>query len=120
MLGLLGLAFAAEAAQPAWPALVLALTLFGYGQGLVMAPLSSAVLSAVRQTSAGSGAGIYATTVQIANAAGVAAVGALFFAMQARFSDRAAFQAALIAVAAAVVAAAACFAGLPRSAASSG
>ncbi|HEX6840844.1 MAG TPA: MFS transporter [Stellaceae bacterium] len=119
MLGLLGLALGAIAPHPAMPALVLALTLVGYGQGLVMAPLSSAVLSAVRLTSAGSGAGIYATTVQIANAAGVAAVGALFFAVQERFSDRAAFLAALTAVAAAVAAAAVLFAGLRRSAAPS-
>src|SRR3954451_5321161 len=35
--------------------LALVLTIFGYGQGLVMAPLSSAVLSTVRPASAGSG-----------------------------------------------------------------
>jgi sugar phosphate permease len=119
MLGLLGLALAAAAPHPVMPALVLALAAFGYGQGLVMAPLSSTVLSAVRHSSAGSGAGIYTTAVQIANAAGVAAVGALFFAVQERFSDRAAFLAALIAVGAAVVVAAALFAGLRRSAAPS-
>ena len=116
MLGLLGLALAATL-DPAMPALVLALAVFGYGQGLVMAPLSSAVLSAVRHGSAGSGAGIYATAVQIANAAGVAAVGALFFAVQERLSDRAAFLAALIAVGGAVAVAAALFAGLRRGAA---
>jgi len=116
MLGLLGLAVAATL-DPAMPALVLALAVFGYGQGLVMAPLSSAVLSAVRHSSAGAGAGVYATAVQIANATGVAAVGALFFAVQERFSDRAAFLAALIAVGVAVMVAAALFAGLRRSAA---
>jgi hypothetical protein len=58
--------------------LALVLAIFGYGQGLVMAPLSSAVLSTVNPASAGSGAGMYGTTAQIANAAGVAAIGAAF------------------------------------------
>jgi hypothetical protein len=48
-----------------------------------MAPLSSAVLSTVKPASAGSGAGMYGTTAQIANAAGVAAIGAVFFAIEA-------------------------------------
>jgi MFS family permease len=68
--------------------LALVLTIFGYGQGLVMAPLSSAVLSTVKPASAGSGAGMYGTTTQIANAAGVAAIGAVFFAMEAAQSAR--------------------------------
>jgi hypothetical protein len=49
--------------------LALVLAIFGYGQGLVMAPLSSVVLSAVRPASAGSGSGMYGTTAQIVNAA---------------------------------------------------
>jgi MFS family permease len=68
--------------------LALVLTIFGYGQGLVMAPLSSAVLSTVKPASAGSGAGMYGTTTQIANAAGVAAIGAVFFAVEATESAR--------------------------------
>src|SRR6202042_438330 len=56
--------------------------------GLVMAPLSSTVLSTVKPASAGSGAGIYGTTTQIANAAGVAAIGAVFFAVEAAESVR--------------------------------
>jgi EmrB/QacA subfamily drug resistance transporter len=68
--------------------LALVLAVFGYGQGLVMAPLSSAVLSTVKPASAGSGAGMYGTTAQIANAAGVAAIGAAFFAMEATFSPQ--------------------------------
>jgi EmrB/QacA subfamily drug resistance transporter len=68
--------------------LALVLTIFGYGQGLVMAPLSSAVLSTVKPASAGSGAGMYGTTAQIANAAGVAAIGAAFFAIEAAQSAR--------------------------------
>jgi predicted MFS family arabinose efflux permease len=68
--------------------LALVLAIFGYGQGLVMAPLSSAVLSTVKPASAGSGAGMYGTTTQIANAAGVAAIGAVFFAIEAARSAR--------------------------------
>jgi len=56
----------------------LVLAVFGFGQGLVMAPLSSVVLSTVKPLSAGSGSGMYGTTAQIANAAGVAAIGAVF------------------------------------------
>lgn len=68
--------------------LALVLTIFGYGQGLVMAPLSGAVLSTVKPISAGSAAGMYGTTAQIANAAGVAAIGAAFFAIEATQSAR--------------------------------
>jgi predicted MFS family arabinose efflux permease len=63
--------------------LALILTIFGYGQGLVMAPLSGVVLSSVKPASAGAGSGMYGTTAQIANAAGVAAIGAVFFAVEA-------------------------------------
>jgi EmrB/QacA subfamily drug resistance transporter len=68
---------------PAPGAMMLALILmiFGYGQGLVMAPLSGVVLSSVKPASAGSGSGMYGTTAQIANATGVAAIGAVFFAV---------------------------------------
>ncbi len=67
---------------PAPGALMLALilTVFGYGQGLVLAQLSGVVLSSVGPASAGSGSGMFGTTSQIANAAGVAAIGAVFFA----------------------------------------
>jgi MFS family permease len=73
----------ASVEAPATVLLALVLAMFGYGQGLVMAPLSSAVLSTVKPASAGSGAGMYGTTAQIANAAGVAAIGAVFFAIEA-------------------------------------
>jgi len=66
--------------------LALILTIFGYGQGLVMAPLSGVVLSSVKPVSAGAGSGMYGTTAQIANAAGVAAIGAVFFAAEAAHS----------------------------------
>jgi hypothetical protein len=75
--------------------LALVLAIFGYGQGLVMAPLSGAVLSTVKPASAGSGAGMYGTCAQIANAAGVAAIGAVFFATEAVFSARLALLASL-------------------------
>jgi predicted MFS family arabinose efflux permease len=73
---------------PSAMVLALVLTIFGYGQGLVMAPLSSAVLSSVKPASAGAGSGMYGTTAQIANAAGVAAIGAVFFAIEAAGASR--------------------------------
>ncbi|WFU16741.1 MFS transporter [Bradyrhizobium sp. CB3481] len=79
---------------PSAISLSLVLTLFGYGQGLVMAPLSSAVLSTVKPASAGAGSGMYGTTAQIANAAGVAAIGAVFFAVESAGSARLALLAA--------------------------
>jgi MFS family permease len=80
---------------PSAMVLALVLAIFGYGQGLVMAPLSSAVLSTVRPVSAGAASGIYGTTAQIANAAGVAAIGAVFFAIESNQSGRLALLAAL-------------------------
>ena len=53
-----------------------------------MAPLSSAVLSTVKPVSAGAASGIYGTTAQIANAAGVAAIGAVYFAIGSNQSAR--------------------------------
>lgn len=93
LLALASLALAVEAPTP----LMLALTMiiFGYGQGLVMAPLSSAVLSTVKPAAAGSASGMYGTTVQIGNAAGVAAIGAVFFAVDAVHSSRAGFLVSL-------------------------
>jgi predicted MFS family arabinose efflux permease len=91
-----------QAPGAAWLALVL--TIFGYGQGLVMAPLSSAVLSTVQPNSAGAGAGMYGTTTQIANAAGVAAIGAAFFAVAAVQSAQLALLASLALFALSIVA----------------
>ena len=62
--------------------IALVLAIFGFGQGLVMAPLSSAVLATVKPHSAGSGSGMYGTTVQVANAAGVAAIGAVYLTVE--------------------------------------
>ena len=80
---------------PTAPMLALILVIFGYGQGLVMAPLSGVVLSSVKPASAGSGSGLYGTTAQVANAAGVAAIGAVFFAVQAAHSTQMALFASL-------------------------
>ena len=97
--GLVGLGLLTMAIDrpTAW-LLALPLTIFGYGQGLVMAPLSSAVLSSVQKASAGAGSGLYAVTAQIANAAGVAAIGTLFALIEETISDRAAILASLAAV----------------------
>src|SRR5260370_27418162 len=62
---------------PSVELLALTLMVFGYGQGLVMAPLSSAVLSTVKPASAGAGSGMYGTTTQIGNASSVAAIRSL-------------------------------------------
>jgi predicted MFS family arabinose efflux permease len=68
--------------MPTAPVLAMVLTIFGYGQGLVMAPLSGVVLSTVKPSAAGSGAGLYGTVTQIGNAAGVATIGAVFFSLK--------------------------------------
>lgn len=94
--GLAALALAAGSVDAPTPvALALIMIIFGYGQGLVMAPLSGAVLSTVKPLAAGSASGMYGTTAQIGNAAGVAAIGAVFFAVEALQSARAGFLAAL-------------------------
>ena len=92
---------------PSAMVLALVLTIFGYGQGLVMAPLSSAVLSTVKPVSAGAASGIYGTTAQIANAAGVAAIGAVFFAIESNQSSRLALLAACALFALSIIACAA-------------
>jgi predicted MFS family arabinose efflux permease len=106
--GLAALVVAVECvAAPSAIMLALVLTIFGYGQGLVMAPLSSAVLSAVKPTSAGAGSGMYGTTAQIANAAGVAAIGAVFFAIESAWSARPALLTAAALFALSIIACAA-------------
>ncbi|MGY3546787.1 MFS family permease [Bradyrhizobium sp. USDA 4472] len=92
---------------PAPVLLALIMIIFGYGQGLVMAPLSGAVLSTVKPVAAGSASGLYGTIAQIGNAAGVAAIGAVFFAIEALQSARAAFLVSLILFAALIMTSAA-------------
>ncbi len=104
------------ASPSAW-LMMLPLAVFGYGQGLVMAPLSSAVLSTVSKASAGSGSGLYGTTTQIANAAGVAVIGAVFFALHGTGSDDRALFAALACVALSIAVSATCLRWMRRAAA---
>jgi hypothetical protein len=59
--------------------LMVPLTIFGYGQGLVMAQLFSTVLRSVADSRAGSASGVLVTAQQVANATGVAVVGAVRF-----------------------------------------
>jgi EmrB/QacA subfamily drug resistance transporter len=84
------------AQTPSALSLALVLAIFGYGQGLVMAPLSSVVLATVKPASAGAGSGMYGTSAQIANAAGVAAIGAVFFAVESLHAAQHALFAALV------------------------
>ncbi|QOZ56522.1 MFS transporter [Bradyrhizobium sp. CCBAU 53338] len=94
--GLAALACVADFVDAPTPTeLALVMIIFGYGQGLVMAPLSGAVLSTVKPVAAGSASGMYGTTAQIGNAAGVAAIGAVFFAVESLQSARAGFLASL-------------------------
>jgi EmrB/QacA subfamily drug resistance transporter len=83
--------------------LTVPLAVFGYGQGFVMGPLSGVVLSTVPKSSAGSGSGLYSTVTQIANAVGIAVVGAVFFAFHDAGAERAALFAALATAAAALI-----------------
>ena len=85
-------------AQPNMAMLMLPLAVFGYGQGMVLAPLFSVVLTQVRHAHAGSGSGILATTQQVANGAGVVVVGAVYFAVLRLHSDRWALLVAMVAL----------------------
>ena len=109
-LAVLFLAVATLKAPSAW-LLALVLSVFGYGQGLVMAPLSSAVLSTVKPVS------VYGTTAQIANATGVAAIGAVFFAIDAAHSAQYAMFASSALFALSIVAAVAFLSWMRRAAA---
>ncbi|MGP9813953.1 MFS transporter [Rhodopseudomonas sp. NSM] len=82
--------------------LALVLIVTGYGQGLVMAPLSGAVLSTVQAASAGSGSGLYGTTTQISSAAGIAAIGSIYFSLAEAFTGQFAFLMALTLIAGSV------------------
>jgi MFS family permease len=65
--------------DPDFIVVVAVLTVFGFGQGLVVAPLSGLVLATVRPAHAGSAAGMLNTVQQAAGAAGVSVVGLLGF-----------------------------------------
>jgi predicted MFS family arabinose efflux permease len=65
--------------HPEMAVIMAVLVVFGFGQGLVMAPLSGLALLSVRQAHAGSGAGMLNTVHQAAGATGVSLVGMLGF-----------------------------------------
>jgi EmrB/QacA subfamily drug resistance transporter len=108
--GLASLGVIAEVVNtPSMFDLMVPLTLFGYGQGFVMAQLFSTVLRTVAHRRAGSASGVLATTQQVANATGVAIVGAVYFGAEGAHSQRIALIAALITL---IVALALCVAAL--------
>ncbi len=89
---------------PSVLAMALALIPFGIGQGRIMAPLSSLVLAGVPPTQAGSASGVLVTSQQVANAAGVALAGALYFSMLASTTPPAALLTTLAGLALAIAA----------------
>jgi MFS family permease len=104
MAGIAALALTVACVEsPGASLLALVLMVFGFGQGLVMAPLSGVVLATVKPASAGAGSGMYGTTAQIANAAGVAAIGAVFLAVESAGSPRHALFASFAMFALAIV-----------------
>ena len=88
-------ALVATIPQPTMWMLMAVLAVFGYGQGMVLAPLFSTVLTNVRHAHAGSGAGILTTTQQIANGTGVVIVGAVYLSVHTLHGDRTAMLASL-------------------------
>jgi predicted MFS family arabinose efflux permease len=90
--------------HPTMTMLMLPLAVFGYGQGMVLTPLFSAVMANVRHAHAGSSSGMLATTQQIANGAGVVLVSSVFFSVQAVIGERYAMLAAMAVIACAVAA----------------
>jgi MFS family permease len=85
--------------RPSMELLMLPLAVFGYGQGMVLAPLFSVVLTNVRHAHAGSGSGILTTIQQIANGTGVVIIGAAYLAVQGIAGHRWAMVIALSALA---------------------
>jgi MFS family permease len=82
-IALLGDILAAGAALTVTPLeardLILALTVLGTGEGLLMTPLLNAVLSGIHEAHAGSASGMLGTMQQVGGAVGVAVVGIIFF-----------------------------------------
>jgi EmrB/QacA subfamily drug resistance transporter len=75
-----GAALATHATQKAASLrLVGPLTLYGFGEGLVLAPLVSVVLGRVRGADAGALSGVLITAQQLSGALGIALVGSAFF-----------------------------------------
>ena len=74
------LAFSAAVQDPAGMLLALPLAVFGFGQGLVMAPLAGLVLARVEPAQAGAASGLLNTVQQASGAVGVTAAGLAFAA----------------------------------------
>ncbi len=88
-----------EVAQPGRPGLawlMVSLLLVGGGNGLVLPQILGLAMAEVRADQAGAGSGLLNTTVQFAGSAGVAAIGAAFFAVADSGYDRAMVCSALL------------------------
>jgi MFS family permease len=103
--GLIALAFVVglNANPPLW-LVASAFALYAYGQGLVLAPMSSAVLASVPPAAAGAASGMYATMVQAANAVGLAGVGAIYLTAAGALSASSALVVAFSGIAVAILA----------------
>lgn len=80
-LAMLALRLAGTGTDTGLPWVILCLCLIGGGNGVVLPALFGAALTTVRPQDAGTASGILTTTQQFASAAGVAGIGALFFAV---------------------------------------
>ena len=60
-----------------WPSLVIPFVISGFGIGLVMAPMTSAVMSTAPQEKAGAASGILSTMRQLGSVMGIAVMGAV-------------------------------------------
>lgn len=100
--GLACVAALAAATAPSVLAMAVAMIPFGIGQGRIMAPLSSLVLAGILPAQSGSASGVLVTSQQVANAAGVALAGALYFSMLASATPLAALLTTLAGLALAI------------------
>ncbi|MFL6072596.1 MAG: MFS transporter [Mycobacteriales bacterium] len=80
---------------PRLPWVVVALALVGTGNGLVLPQLTGVALVGVRPHQAGIGAAVFTTAQQFAGSAGVAVIGAVFFAVGGRLAATADYTRAM-------------------------
>ncbi|MET9532444.1 MFS transporter [Streptomyces sp. NPDC006649] len=80
-LALLAAALVVSSGHVALPVVVVALSIVGTGNGIVLPALNGATLALVRPHQAGSASGVLATTQQFASAMGVAVIGTFFYTM---------------------------------------
>ncbi|OON71950.1 MFS transporter [Streptomyces tsukubensis] len=78
-LALLATALGVSSGQVALPVVVVALSIVGTGNGVVLPALNGATLALVRPHQAGSASGVLSTTQQFASAMGVAVIGTFFY-----------------------------------------